>query len=109
MELYHSSQAYLFNLRTTSSAEAKRIWRRKIRERWDHKCAYCGSEERITIDHIVPQSKGGLDYTYNVVACCESCNQSKSHSHGGNGMRIKSSLLKQEKMLLLTGWNLIIQ
>ena len=80
MELYHSSQAYLFNLATTSSAEAKRIWRRKIRERWGNKCAYCGSEENITLDHIVPRSKGGVDYTHNVLACCESCNRDKGHT-----------------------------
>ena len=80
MELYHSSQAYLFNLATTSSAEAKRIWRRKVREQWDNECAYCGSEENITLDHVVPRSKGGVDYTHNVVACCESCNRDKSHT-----------------------------
>lgn len=76
----HSPQDYLFNLYTTSSGEAKRIWRKQIKEQWDHKCAYCGSEENLTLDHVVPQSKGGLDNIKNVVCCCHSCNQSKSHS-----------------------------
>jgi hypothetical protein len=67
MPLYNSPQAYVFNLQTTSSAEAKRMWRRKIKEEWDLKCAYCGSEEGLTLDHIVPRSKGGADYTKNVV------------------------------------------
>ena len=49
MPLYNSPQAYVFNLQTTSSAEAKRMWRRKIKEEWDLKCAYCGSEEELTI------------------------------------------------------------
>lgn len=80
MELFSSSEQYLFNLHTTSSAEAKRIWRQKIREEWNYQCAYCGSEKNLTIDHIVPQCKGGLDFTKNVVCCCHSCNQDKGHT-----------------------------
>ena len=76
-----SPRDYLFNLQTTSSSEAKRLWRKQIKESWDHKCAYCGSEEDLTLDHILPQSKGGLDITRNVVCCCKSCNQSKGHDH----------------------------
>jgi CRISPR/Cas system Type II protein with McrA/HNH and RuvC-like nuclease domain len=76
----HSPQEYLFHLRTTSSGEAKRIWRREIREKWENQCAYCGEKENLTIDHIVPQSKGGLDTTKNVVCCCYSCNQDKGHT-----------------------------
>lgn len=70
----------MFNLHVTKSSEVKRIWRRDIREKWSHRCAYCGSDADITIDHIVPLSKGGLDFTNNVVACCKSCNQSKGHT-----------------------------
>ena len=81
MDLLHSPQEYLFNLRTTSPGEAKRIWRREIKEKWEHKCAYCGSTENLTIDHIVPQSKGGIDFTKNVVCACHDCNQSKGHEH----------------------------
>jgi len=80
MELFHSPQAYLYNLHTTSSSEAKRIWRKTIREQWNHKCAYCGSEENLTIDHVITQSKVGTDFKKNVVCCCKSCNQSKGHS-----------------------------
>ena len=58
MELLHSPQQYLYNLHTTSSSEAKRLWRQQIREKWNNKCAYCGSEEKLTIDHIIPQAKG---------------------------------------------------
>ena len=61
MEIYSSPHAYVFNLHTTSSSEARRLWRRKIKERWDYECAYCGSEEDLTIDHVVPRSKGGMD------------------------------------------------
>lgn len=76
----HSSKEYLFNLYTTSSGEARRLWRKQIKESWNHQCAYCGSEENLTIDHVIPQSKGGSDFTKNVVCCCHSCNQNKSHT-----------------------------
>jgi 5-methylcytosine-specific restriction endonuclease McrA len=77
----HSPKDYLFQLYATSSGEAKRMWRKSIKEKWGDKCAYCGSEENLTLDHIVPQSKGGSDTTKNVVCCCHSCNQSKGHEH----------------------------
>ena len=79
MDPLQSPQDYLFNLQATSSTEAKRLWRKQIKESWDHKCAYCGSEEDLTLDHVTPQSKGGPDTTDNVVCCCRSCNHSKGH------------------------------
>ena len=80
MEILSSPKAYVFNLHTTSSSEARRLWRRKIKEKWGHKCAYCGSDDNITIDHVLARSKGGLDTTKNMVCCCHSCNQSKAHT-----------------------------
>jgi 5-methylcytosine-specific restriction endonuclease McrA len=76
----HSFKDYLFNLQATNKSEAKRMWRANIKDHWEHKCAYCESEENITLDHILPQCKGGLDVKTNVVACCHSCNQSKGHT-----------------------------
>jgi 5-methylcytosine-specific restriction endonuclease McrA len=77
----HSPSDYLFQLHVTNSGEAKRLWRKQIKESWNHQCAYCGSEENLTIDHVIPQSKGGADFTKNVVCCCQDCNQSKGHEH----------------------------
>lgn len=81
MELYNSSSDYLFNLQATSSSDAKRMWRQSIKDKWKHKCAYCESTEYLTIDHIVPQSKGGSDFLTNVLCCCRRCNNSKSHTN----------------------------
>lgn len=44
-------------------------------------CAYCGSEfttARLTRDHIVPVSHGGVDTWMNVVTACRPCNQRKA-------------------------------
>lgn len=43
-------------------------------------CAYCGAElpsTRLTRDHVIPVSIGGLDTWMNVVTACRNCNQRK--------------------------------
>jgi len=37
-------------------------------------CQYCGSKENLTIDHVIPISKGGTTCFENCVTCCKSCN-----------------------------------
>jgi len=41
------------------------------------RCFYCGSTERLTLDHRLTMSKGGPNTTDNIVAACLSCNSSK--------------------------------
>lgn len=42
------------------------------------KCAYCGSDGRkLTIDHIIPKSKGGKTSFENCVSSCNLCNNKK--------------------------------
>ena len=38
-----------------------RISRRAVFARDRHRCQYCGSERHLTVDHVVPRSKGGAD------------------------------------------------
>lgn len=40
-------------------------------------CIYCGTEEKLTTEHILPTSRGGEDIADNVVRVCKSCNSSK--------------------------------
>ena len=71
---------YLFNLEVTNSSDAKRLWRDRIKENWNYECAYCGSEDNLTLDHIKPRSLGGLDVSANVLCACHECNQEKGHT-----------------------------
>jgi 5-methylcytosine-specific restriction endonuclease McrA len=42
------------------------------------KCAYCGiGKERLTVDHIIPKSRGGRTTFENCVSSCKSCNNKK--------------------------------
>ena len=71
---------YLFNLITMTSAEAKRMWRRSIKEHFNCQCVYCGGTyelSELTLDHVHPKCNGGQDITSNVVSCCLECNQAK--------------------------------
>lgn len=40
-------------------------------------CAYCGSPHNLTMDHVIPISKGGKTTVDNVIPACSSCNSSK--------------------------------
>jgi 5-methylcytosine-specific restriction endonuclease McrA len=55
--------------------------RNAIYQRDGHKCQYCGSTRKLTIDHIVPKSKGGSDDWDNLVVACSSCNVKKSDKY----------------------------
>jgi 5-methylcytosine-specific restriction endonuclease McrA len=42
-------------------------------------CAYCGRLEKLTIDHIIPVTKGGTNYIWNICLACDRCNKSKNN------------------------------
>ena len=48
-----------------------------IYKRDDHTCQYCGSTKKLTIDHVLPRSRGGQDTWENMVVACSSCNSKK--------------------------------
>ena len=43
------------------------------------KCLYCGSGNELTIDHIIPASRGGKNTFENCVAACKPCNNKKNN------------------------------
>lgn len=40
-------------------------------------CQRCGTEDNLSVDHIVPRSLGGTDNLDNLEVLCSSCNSSK--------------------------------
>ena len=48
-----------------------------IYKRDNNTCQYCGSRSKLTIDHVIPRSKGGDDSWTNLVVACSSCNTKK--------------------------------
>jgi CRISPR/Cas system Type II protein with McrA/HNH and RuvC-like nuclease domain len=83
-------------------------------------CAYCGSTmedgNSLSLDHIVPHSKGGTNHESNLVTCCSRCNSSRGNrsmpsfaravasyvNHGTNAADIISHVRKCAKRSLTT-------
>jgi 5-methylcytosine-specific restriction endonuclease McrA len=51
--------------------------RQNIFKRDDNECIYCGATTDLTIDHVIPRSKGGSNTWENLVTCCGICNVRK--------------------------------
>lgn len=55
--------------------------RQTLFQRDKFKCAYCGykfDKNSLTVDHILPRSKGGHSNWSNTVSCCKPCNFKKA-------------------------------
>jgi 5-methylcytosine-specific restriction endonuclease McrA len=67
----------------------RKISRRALFARDGWKCVYCGTAGgRLTLDHVVPRSRGGESIWENVVTSCAPCNLKK-----GNRLPEESGLL----------------
>lgn len=51
--------------------------RREVFRRDHYTCQYCGLTKHLTIDHVIPRSKGGRHTWDNVVTACAKCNSIK--------------------------------
>lgn len=51
--------------------------KRNVMIRDNFKCAFCGSCNELTIDHVIPSSRGGKTEFDNCVTCCIKCNAKK--------------------------------
>ena len=48
----------------------------------NYRCAYCKKElsnNNITVDHIIPSSKGGKNTWTNLITSCDTCNRKKGN------------------------------
>lgn len=51
--------------------------RGNIFRRDDNRCQYCGIPQNLTLDHVMPRSRGGKDSWENLVTACQACNTRK--------------------------------
>ena len=66
--------------------------RDNIFKRDEFQCVYCPSKDNLTIDHVIPSSRGGGNTWDNMVTCCAKCNNKKDNmtpQEAGMKMRIK--------------------
>jgi 5-methylcytosine-specific restriction endonuclease McrA len=80
-------------VRIPRDAHRRKITRRAVfaRDRWT--CQYCGHERgNLTVDHVIPRSKGGGSTWENIVTCCAPCNRRK-----GNRLPKQASMVPVRK------------
>jgi 5-methylcytosine-specific restriction endonuclease McrA len=72
--------------------QTRALSRKNILLRDRNSCQYCGvvlPSCELTLDHVVPRSRGGLSTWENLVACCHSCNRRKGNQLLGELRDIK--------------------
>ncbi|MGB3304710.1 MAG: HNH endonuclease [Thermomicrobiales bacterium] len=70
-----------------------KLTRREIFIRDGYTCQYCGRQgHELTIDHVIPRSRGGLHSWDNVVSACRACN----HRKGGKSIAEARMLLRKQ-------------
>ena len=75
-------------VRVPRDAHRRKITRRAVFARDEWTCQYCGSRSKLTVDHVIPRSKGGPSGWENIVASCAPCNRRKGDQlprAGGHG------------------------
>ena len=62
--------------------QTRALSRKNILLRDRNTCQYCATilpAAELTLDHVLPRSRGGLSTWENLVACCHSCNRRKGN------------------------------
>jgi 5-methylcytosine-specific restriction endonuclease McrA len=62
--------------------QTRALSRKNILLRDRNTCQYCGvilAASDLTLDHVLPRSRGGASTWENLVACCHACNHDKGN------------------------------
>lgn len=103
-----SPDYYLYNLIAMTNSEAKRIWRKAIKEHYGCMCVYCGKTyelHELTLDHVRPRCLGGQTITKNLVPSCKQCNQNKGTNNWLTWMRQTFGINPSREGLILSHIN----
>lgn len=70
-----------------------------IKSEFNHRCAYCGSQsKRLTLDHVLASSKGGIDSRRNLVPACVKCNDSKGSKNLTDWYTVSLPFYSEERL-----------
>ena len=68
------------------------LTRQNVYRRDGGKCVYCSGTKNLTLDHVIPKSRGGQNTWTNLVTCCMKCNNKKDNKtpkEAGMHMNVK--------------------
>lgn len=78
------------------------LTRHNIFKRDNHECQYCGLSKDLTLDHLIPRSKGGKSSWKNLVTACKKCNAKKGdYSPEQAGLILKRAPEKPSYIMFL--------
>jgi 5-methylcytosine-specific restriction endonuclease McrA len=67
-------------VRVPRDIHRRRITRKAVLARDSWTCQYCGANKpTLTVDHVIPRSRGGESVWENIVASCAPCNRKKGN------------------------------
>jgi len=67
-------------VRVPRDVHRRKITRKAVLARDAWTCQYCGRQAAgLTVDHVIPRSRGGLSVWENIVASCAPCNRKKGN------------------------------
>jgi 5-methylcytosine-specific restriction endonuclease McrA len=67
-------------VRVPRDVHRRKITRKAVLARDEWTCQYCGHRAAgLTVDHVIPRSRGGLSVWENIVASCAPCNRKKGN------------------------------
>jgi len=67
-------------VRIPRDVHRRKITRKAVLARDSWTCQYCGAERgALTVDHVIPRSRGGESVWENIVASCAPCNRRKGN------------------------------
>ena len=67
-------------VRIPRDVHRRKITRKAVLARDAYTCQYCGHEATsLTVDHVIPRSRGGQSIWENIVASCAPCNRKKGN------------------------------
>lgn len=78
------------------------LTRNNILKRDNNTCQYCGTYINLTLDHVIPKSKGGKSSWTNLVTACSPCNAKKSDfTLEEAGLQLKKKPVKPSYIMFL--------
>jgi 5-methylcytosine-specific restriction endonuclease McrA len=103
--IFHLPSALVLNQYVRIPRNKLRPSKKNLIIRDEKICQYCTvklNDETLTIDHILPKSRGGKNVWENMVCCCLGCNRKKGNK---TSIEAKMPLIKPPKPVYTLGCN----
>ncbi len=80
--------------------------RDQIKADFNYRCAFCGRySNKLTLDHLKPKCRGGLDHKRNLVPACSRCNQAKGSQPWLDWYTPELPYYSETQMQILKQWS----